>query len=249
MEAMILAAGDGTRLRPLTDRLPKALVPVRGRPLLQHVLDRLVAAGATRIVVNTCRHADQVEAWLAAHAPAGVAVALSHEPDGPYETGGGLVAAARLFRRDGPILLHNVDVLSRIPLDALVAAHRAARGRAGDRYLATLAVQDRATARRLLFDDEGLLGRERRGDGATEGETQRARPASGTVRSVAFAGIHVVEPAILDLADRTGVFSLRELYLGLVGRDYRIGAWDVTAHPWLDVGTAERLRTAEAGDW
>ncbi len=249
MEAMILAAGDGTRLRPLTDALPKALVPVRGRPLLAHVMDRLVAAGATRIVVNTCRHAGQVQAWLAAHAPAGAEIALSHEPDGPYETGGGLLAAARLFRREGPILLHNVDVLSRIPLADLLAEHRAARARAGDRCLATLAVQDRASARRLLFDDDGLMGWERRGDGATAGEEKRVRAAAGPVRSLAFAGIQVVEPAILDLTERRGAFPIRDLYLDLAGRGYRMAPFDASVHAWQDVGTAERLRAAEAADW
>jgi len=248
MEAMILAAGAGSRLAPLTDRLPKALVVVRGRPLLAHVMDRLVAAGVTRIVVNVSHHAEQVEAWLAAHGPPGVAIAVSREPDGPYETGGGFLAAAPLFRRDGPIILHNVDVLSRIPLDALVAAHRAARAHFGGRCVATLAVQERATERRLLFDDLGLMGWERRRAGAPV-ESGRVRRPAGTERSLAFAGIHVVEPAILELTDRKGVFSIREVYLDAAGRGYTVAPCDVTAHAWQDVGTPERLAAAEAGDW
>ena len=247
MEAMILAAGAGTRLRPLTDRLPKALVAVRGRPLLAHVMDRLVAAGATRIVVNTCQFADQVAAFVAGHTPPGVEIALAHEPDGPYETGGGLLAAAPLFRKDGPILLHNVDVLSRIPLDALLAAHRAARERAEGRVVASLAVQDRGAARRLLFDDEGLMGREQRGEGpgGAVGESQRVREPVGALRRWSFAGIHVVEPAVFELCERTGVFSIRTLYLDLVQRGYRILPVDVSAHEWFEVGTPERLAEAE----
>jgi NDP-sugar pyrophosphorylase family protein len=249
MEAMILAAGLGTRLSPLTDRMPKALIPVRGRPLLSHVMDRLAAAGATRLVVNTCRDADQIAHYLASHTPPGVEVALSHEPDGPYDTGGGLVAAAHLFRREGPILLHAVDVLSRIPLEVLLAEHGAARERLGNEVLATLAVQERLTLRRLLFDDHGLMGWERRGvDGRAE-ESRRVREPVGGLRDLAFAGIHVVEPAILDLTDRTGAFPLRTAYLDLAARGFLIQAVDVSAHQWLDVGTPERLREAEAGSW
>jgi NDP-sugar pyrophosphorylase family protein len=249
MEAMILAAGAGTRLRPLTDRMPKALIPVRGRPLLAHVLERLVAAGATRVVVNTCHQADAIAAYLAEHTPAGVEIRLSHEPDGPYDTGGGFRAAAHRFGGDGPILLHAVDVLSRIPLASLLEQHRAARARHGDRVLATLAVQQRPNARRLLFDNEGLLGRERRAADGSALEARRARASVGREWDRAFAGIHVVEPAILGHTDRTGVFSLHDLYLDAVARGFRVEPADVSAFAWQDVGTPERLREAEAGDW
>jgi MurNAc alpha-1-phosphate uridylyltransferase len=247
---MILAAGAGTRLRPLTDRIPKALVPVRGRPLLAHVMDRLVLAGATRIIVNTCHHPDQIAAFLDRHTPPGVEVALSHEPDGPYDTGGGLLAAAPLFRRDGPILLHNVDVLSRIPLDLLLAAHGAADAhwgeRAGGPLVATLAVQDRGAERQLLFDDDGLMGWERRGSDGAVRESRHVRGPVGPLRRWSFAGIQVVAPALFDLGDRTGSFPLRMLYLDLAQRGYRILPVDVSAHEWLDVGTPERLAEAEA---
>jgi N-acetyl-alpha-D-muramate 1-phosphate uridylyltransferase len=246
MEAMVLAAGAGTRLRPLTDRLPKALVPVRGRPLLAHVLDRLVAAGATRIIVNTCHHAEQIAAFLDRHTPPGVTIALSPEPDGPYDTGGGLRAAAPLFRRDRPFLLHNVDVLSGIPLELLFEAHRAARDRAGDgRLLATLAVQDRGAERQLLFDDSGLMGWERRGQGGEVRESERVREPVGPLRRWSFSGIHVVEPALLDHCERTGRFSIRTWYLDLARRGYRIQPVDVSPYAWLDVGTPERLAEAE----
>ena len=245
METMVLAAGLGTRLAPLTDAVPKALVAVRGRPLLAHVMDRLVAAGATRLIVNTSRHGDQIATYLEEHAPLGVEILVSYEPDGPYDTGGGFVAAGRLFRRDGPILLHAVDVLSRIPLEVLLAEHRGARARSGTRVLGTLAVQDRPSSRRLLFDDEGLMGWEHRAAGGS----RRVRESVGTVRDFAFAGIHVVEPEILDLAERTGAFPIVELYLDLAARSYRIEPADVSAHAWQDVGTLQRLREAEGGRW
>jgi len=246
MEAMILAAGAGTRLRPFTDRMPKALVPVRGRPLLAHVMDRLVAAGVTRIIVNTCHHAERIAAFLERHTPPGVEIALSREPDGPYDTGGGLLAAAPLFRRDGPFLLHNVDVLSRIPLDLLLAAHRAAGERGDGRLLATLGVQGRGAERQLLFDDEGLMGWEHQGRDGVVRESQRVREPVGEVRRWSFSGIQVVEPAIFELCERTGRFSIRTLYLDLAQQGHRIQPLDVSAYEWLDVGTPERLAEAEA---
>jgi len=246
MEAMILAAGLGTRLRPLTDEIPKALVPVRGRPLLEHVMDRLVAAGATRLVVNTCHHSDQIAAWLKSHTPPGVEIALSHEPGGPWDTGGGFLAAAHLFREDGPIILHAVDVLSRIPLGTLLVEHGAARARLGDKVVATLAVQNRPAGRRLLFDDVGLMGWVSRDAGGREQAARRVREPRGAVRDVAFAGIHVAQPALLRLTERHGTFAIRELYLDVAERGYVIWPADVSAFEWLDVGTPERLREAQA---
>jgi NDP-sugar pyrophosphorylase family protein len=246
MEAMILAAGLGTRLRPLTDRTPKALIPVRGRPLLAHVMGRLAAAGATRIIVNTCHHAEQIERYLETHAPTGVEVVLSPEPDGPYDTGGGLLAAAALFRREGTFLLHNVDVLSDIPLGMLLTAHRAARERSAGRVVASVAVQARDTGRRLLFDADGLMGWENREADGTVRAWQRVRDPAGALQRWSFTGIHALEPALLDLADRRGTFGMVTWYLDLARRGYVIHPVDVSGFRWIDVGTPERLAEAEA---
>lgn len=246
MEAMILAAGLGTRLRPLTDRIPKALLPVRGRPLLAHVMDRLVAHGATRIVVNTHHHAEQIEAYLAEHAPAGVEIRLSPEPDGPYDTGGGLLAAAPLFRQQGPLLVHNVDVLSGIPLGGLLDAHREAHPRLGDRLVASVAVQARNAQRQLLFDDEGLMGWENREPGGAVVGSAQARQPVGTLRRWSFTGIHVIEPAMLGRTSRTGRFSIITWYLDLARQGYAILPIDASPYPWLDVGNPARLAEAEA---
>jgi NDP-sugar pyrophosphorylase family protein len=245
MEAMILAAGAGTRLRPLTDRTPKALLVVRGRPLLAHVLDRLVAAGVTRVIVNVHHHADQIEAYLARHAPPGVAVALAPEPDGPYDTGGGLLAAAPLFRRPETFLLHNVDVLSRIPLEGLLAAHRGARAAAGDRVVATLAVQRRPSTRQLLFDGDGLMGWENRAADGTVLASERVRDPAGPLTRWSFTGIHAVEPALFSMAERAGRFSMIRWYLDVARRGSRALPFDATAHAWMDVGTPERLAEAD----
>jgi len=246
MEAMILAAGEGTRLRPLTDRTPKALVEVGGRPLLAHVLDRLVASGASRVVVNTCAHADRIRDYLDGGTPAGVEIVLSPEPDGPYDTGGGLLAAAPLLRGDAPFLLHNVDVLSDIPLGRLLETHRAAAARAEGRLMATVAVQARETSRRLLFDREGLLGWENRGADGQAIASEGVREPDGPLVRWSFTGIHVVEPAMLRRCSRSGVFSIIAWYLDLARQGYTIQAADVSGCEWIDVGTPERLDEARA---
>jgi NDP-sugar pyrophosphorylase family protein len=245
MEAMILAAGLGTRLRPLTDTLPKALIPVRGRPLLAHVMERLVAAGVTRIIVNTSHHAEQVSAFLERHAPPGIEIALSPEPDGPYDTGGGLLAAASLFRETEAFLLHNVDVLSAIPLEGLLAAHRAARERSPGRLVASVAVQARDTNRQLLFDDEGLIGWENRGSDGSVLASERVREQVGPLTRWAFTGIHALEPAIFGLAERAGRFSIVSWYLDLARQGSTVQPVDMSAYDWLDVGTPDRLAEAK----
>jgi NDP-sugar pyrophosphorylase family protein len=244
MEAMVLAAGAGTRLRPLTDRVPKALVQVSGRPLLGRVLDRLVAAGVTHVVVNAHHHEEQIRAFLDQNAPSGVELTVSSEPDGPYDTGGGLFAAAHLFRKAGPFLLHNVDVISGIPLDELVATHVSVRQCSPGRSVASLAVQRRAASRQLLFDELGLMGWENHGNDSADRGSQRVRQPVGELRRYSFTGIHVVEPSVFGLSDRTGTFSIVTLYLELAAQGYLISPVDVSAHEWIDVGTHERLAEA-----
>jgi len=246
MEAMILAAGKGTRLQPLTHRIPKALVEVGGRPLLARVLERVAAAGARRVIVNVHHHEDQIREFLRNDPPPGVEIALSPEPGGPYDTGGGLFAARHLFRETNPFLLHNVDILSKIPLEGLLEAHAGAAGRYSAGVVASLAVQERKARRCLLFDDNGLVGWENRGsDRAPEGRLEVRAPV-GELRRFAFTGIHVLEPRIFALSKRRGTFSIIDLYLELASEGHRIHPVDVTGDPWMDVGTPERLRKAEA---
>lgn len=246
MEAMVLAAGAGTRLAPLTHRLPKALVPVGGRPLVAWVLDRLVEEGVRRIIINTHYHESEIRSFLREQAPSGLDIVFSPEPEGPLETGGGLFKAQSLFRESGPFLLHNVDVLSDIPLGKLVEDHLTTAGGTPG-LLASLAVQDREARRRLLFDDLGLIGWENQGsDRAPEGR-KLVREPSGTIRSWAFSGIHVVDPRIFRLSHREGAFSIITLYLELAADGWLIQPLDVTGRRWLDVGTPDRL--AEANQW
>jgi NDP-sugar pyrophosphorylase family protein len=244
MEGMILAAGTGSRLGSLTDRIPKALVKVGEQPLLGWVVDAMVNAGVHRIIVNTHHHAEQISAFVQESTRPGVTFALSPEPDGPYETGGGLFRAAPLFEEKHPFLLHNADVLSTIPLDSLIHRHQGAIVSAGHRLISSLAVQRRVSERVLLFDDHGLLGWENRGsDQAADGRYQAREPV-GAVSPWAFTGIHVVDPAIFELSSRTGSFSIITLYLELAAAGWVINPTDVSDEEWFDIGTPERLKEA-----
>jgi NDP-sugar pyrophosphorylase family protein len=242
VDAMILAAGLGTRLRPLTDRTPKALIEVGGVPMIERVARRLVAAGADRLVVNTAHLAEQVEGYVREREGFGVEAVFSREEPGPLETGGALLAARPLFRGDAPFFLHNADILTDLPLEALYEAH----GEAGD-PLATVAVMERPTRRRLLFDAWGLLGRV----DEEKGVDLRVRPADGEVRALAFAGVHVLSPRILGALTERGAFSILEPYLRLAAAGERILPFRVDGCRWLDIGRPEQLeearRTAAAG--
>lgn len=245
MEAMILAAGAGTRLQPLTDRIPKALIEVNGRPMLARVLDRLIEAGATRVIVNAHHHENQIRAFLREYPPAEIDIVISSEPDGPYDTGGGLLAAAPLFNEESPLLLHNVDVISSIPLDLMRAAHDVNQHRTESFPVATLAVMSRDADRRLLFDDHGLMGWEDSGSDRAAIGSRRVREPAGAVLSLAFTGIHVVDPKIFTLTERTGTFSIITLYLELAAAGYTILPFDASSFEWIDIGTREKLEEAE----
>jgi len=230
---MIFAAGLGTRLGEVGHTAPKALLEVGGATMLEHVCGRLVAAGVDRIVVNVHHHADRIEAFVREH-DLGAEVLVSREPGRPLETGGGLLHARALFRRDGPIFLHNVDVITEADLRGMFAAT------IGSRALALLAVNERPTSRHLLFDQDGLFGRL----DARDGTRIESRAPRGTPRAWAFAGVHVIAPELLDLIAETGVFSILEPYLRLAGEGRSILPFPLGDALWLEVGTAERLDTA-----
>ena len=235
MDAMILAAGLGTRLRPLTDHTPKALIDVAGVPIIERVARRLIAAGADRLIVNTAHLAQKIEDYVASRDGFGVEYVFSREDPGPLETGGALLAAAEHFRGDAPFFLHNADILSDIPLGEMYAAHRDA----GD-PLATVAVLDRPTTRKMLFDHAGLLGR----TDETKGLDLRVRPPAGEVRAIPFAGIHVLSPRIFGLLTERGAFSILDPYLRLTAAGERILPFRVDGHTWIDIGRPEQLEEA-----
>lgn len=220
MKAFVLAAGVGSRLRPLTDSVPKALIDVGGLPMVERVLRRLEAAGVTEAVVNAHHHADKLASYLSNRGGA-LKITVSREDDLLLDTGGGLKKARALLDAREPFFVHNADVLTDVDLGALRAAH-------GD-ALATLFVQDRPTKRKLLFSpDLRLLGR------AAEGKTGTA---------LGFNGVQIVSPRIFDLMSETGVFSLTDVYARLAPSELIRGRRDDAAK-WFDVGSPEKLEAA-----
>ena len=265
MKAMIFAAGLGTRLKPLTDTMPKALVPVCGQPLLYHVLTKLVAAGYDDVIVNVHHFPDQIIDYLCIN-DFGAKITISDERDFLRETGGGIkhvrplldsstppAAPLRMteglsFRPseargeilcDTPFLVHNVDIISNLDLKWLREQHR-------PDAIATVVVSERETQRYLLFDEEGRL------KGWTNVKTGEVRspypdidPAK--LRKLAFAGIHLMSPAIFDAFDNLGFgdrFSIMDFYIRACA-DYPIYAAVPPDFRMVDVGKKETLSEAE----
>lgn len=233
MNGMILAAGRGTRLGALGETTPKALIEVGGLTMLERTVRTLVAAGAGPIVVNVHHHAGAIERFLATHA-LGAEMRVSREEAEPLETGGALGHARDLFAPGEPILVHNVDVICDADLRALVAAH------AADGALATLAVQARETQRHLLFDDDGLFGRE----DLRRNLRQAAREPRGEVRRYAFAGVHVCAAPMPGLITERGVFPIVDVWLRLAAQGHVIRPWLVPQGAWFEIGNPERLAAA-----
>jgi NDP-sugar pyrophosphorylase family protein len=236
MDAMIFAAGLGTRLRPLTNDRPKALVELGGVTILEQVARRLIEAGADRIIINTHHFPDRIEAVVRERDGFGVDVRLSVEPDEPLDTAGGLQHAAHLFRRDRPILLHNCDVISDLDLRALYDAHLADAA-----AIATLAVLPPSPERYLIFDDDGFLGYAPRGGG----DDVHARPPVGAIAQRDFTGIQVVSPELLDTLDYQQPYSIILHYLRLSREGKRIGRFEQDGVRWIDIGTHEQLAEAQ----
>jgi len=238
MKAMVLAAGLGTRLRPLTDNRPKALVEVGGRTMLEITLARLREFGIREVIVNAHHFADQIVAYLEANDKFGMRIEISRE-DVLLDTGGGLKKAAHFFL-DGPggagepFILHNVDVISTIDLRRMAQVH--VEGQA----LATLAVQDRGTSRYLLFDDKLQLCGRRTG-GSQQDEIVRPAPS---LTPLAFCGVHVISPRIFSLITETGIFSIITTYLRLAGAREKISAFRADQYYWRDLGRPEHVRQA-----
>jgi NDP-sugar pyrophosphorylase family protein len=240
MKAMILAAGLGTRLRPLTSDRPKALVEVAGHTLLEIVLRRLSSFGIRDVVVNVHHFADMVVDYLKQNANFGMRVEISRENDLLLDTGGGLKKAACFFQQKSdpanePFLLHNVDVISTIDLARMLQFHRD-----GD-ALATLAVQRRETSRRLLFDDHNQLCGRRTGENAPE-----LVRGAGRVMAFGFSGIHVISPRLLNMMEEEGSFSIITTYLRLAGQGQRILAFPADNYYWRDLGKPEHVAQVSA---
>lgn len=240
MKAMVLAAGLGTRLRPLTNDRPKALVEVGGRTMLEIALTRLREFGVSEVIINVHHFADMVVEFLKLNDNFGMKLEISREDELLLDTGGGLKKAAHFFLQDStdhPFILHNVDIISAIDLRGMVQAHTQTQA------LATLAVQDRETSRYLIFDDElQLCGRRLGRDG--DSETVRSAPH---LNALAFCGIHVISPRLLSLLSEDGAFSIIDAYLRLAAGNDKILGYRADDYYWRDLGKPDQV-TAAAND-
>jgi NDP-sugar pyrophosphorylase family protein len=239
MKAMIFAAGLGTRLKPITDTLPKALVPVGGEPLLYHVITKLKAAGYTELVINVHHFAGLIREYLAAH-DFGLPISISDETAELLETGGGIAHAKDLILPTGePFLIHNVDILSNLDIPWF-------RSQTRPEAISTLLVSERETSRYLLFDGEmRLVG----WTNVTTGEVRSPYPDLNPdhYHKLAFAGIHNLSPAIFDAFEQsgfTGRFPIMDFYIRECA-NYPIYGVRAPGLRLLDVGKVDSLAQAE----
>ncbi len=234
MKALVFAAGLGTRLKPLTDTMPKALVPVAGRPLLDHVFSKLRGSGFDDITVNVHHFASMIRDYLASNDPG---VHISDETDLLRETGGGILHA-RPFLEGGPFLVHNVDILSNIDLPGFVSACR-------EDALATLVVSERETSRYLLFDEElRLCGWTNIKTGEVRSPYPDLDPSK--YRKLAFSGIHFLSGRIFDVFEDENCperFPIIDFYISVCGR-YPIYGYVPEGLRMVDVGKLQTLSEA-----
>ena len=226
---MILAAGLGTRLKPITDKIPKALVEINGKTLLEHSIEHLKIFGITEAIINVHHFPDQIISFLKKKKNFGMRIEVSDERDQLLDTGGGLKKAAWFFEDRAPFVVRNVDVLSNMDLNAMLDHHIT------HRPLATLAVRNRETSRYLLFSERfQLIG----WTNVSSGERKLSRKDFKRMHPLAFSGIQILDPAVLPLITEDGRFSLIALYLRL-SRDHRICAFTDNDSFWFDAGKRE----------
>jgi NDP-sugar pyrophosphorylase family protein len=228
MKAMILAAGFGTRLRPLTDAKPKALIEVAGRPLLEWVLLKLRHSGFESIIINTHHLADQIDSFLKIKHNFGIEIQISHE-EKILETGGGMKRAQDFFAGTTEFLVHNVDVLSTLDLANFMNCHRA------ENNLATLFVQPRESKRALRFNAHNLLE-----------DRWEAEPVENTAaQRLAFNGIHAISTEIFRYFPAEEIFSITDVYLACAANGARIYGFHPGNLYWRDLGRIQTLEAVE----
>jgi len=235
MKALIFAAGLGTRLRPITDRIPKALVPVAGVPMLERVIRKLQSDGIDEFVINVHHHADQICDFLRRNSDFGAEIRISAEPDAPLETGGG-IRHARPFLEDEPFLVHNSDILCRLDLPVLLDGVR-------PDALATLLVQEAESDRYLLFDDDMRL---RGWTNVLTGQVKSPFPDfnASDCHRYSFCGIHLISNAVFPLMESwPDTFGIMDFYLDVAARHpiYGVVGKDLNL---VDIGSPEKLELA-----
>ena len=235
MKALVLAAGLGTRLRPLTESVPKALVTVNGKTILERVLIKLKSQGFDDVILNVHHHADQIINFIENNHHFGMRIAFSEERDLLLDTGGGIQQAGWFFNDGKPFLVHNVDILSDIDLGSVYRKHLE------ENPLATLVIQERDTDRLLLFDERWEL------TGWKNAKTGTVKnPGKKNIRHIkSFCGIHVIDPALLGKINRTGVFSIIDVYLDLLPGNCMKGFEVQPESYWTDIGNPENLSSVD----
>ena len=235
MRAMLFAAGLGTRLKPLTDSTPKALIKIKKFTLLELQIRKLKLNGFDEIVINVHHLADQIKEYLKKNNFFDCCITISDESKKLLETGGGLKKVAYFFSDGKPFLVHNVDVLSDINLNSLMDHHLVSKS------LATLAVRNRKSSRKLLFNKENILCGWMN---EKSGEKIIVRSDDNSLIPYSFSGIQIIDPAIFKYFSDKDVFSLVDLYLAAAKRE-RISAFVHDKDNWMDLGTIENLNKAE----
>jgi len=243
MKSMLFAAGLGTRLRPLTNDRPKAMVVVKGKPLLQWAIERLVEAGSEEIIVNVHHYADMIVDFIKSKNSFGVRIEISDEREMVLETGGGLKKAQWFFDDGQPFLVCNVDILTNMDLLEFYQKHLESGA------LATLAVRNRPTSRYLLFDEKNhLTGWKNVTTGEIRSHLSETQLIAQKSKTLAFSGIHVLSPRIFDYLLDDKKFSIIEVYLRAMKNETILG-YEHDEGFWLDVGRPESVKQAEAENW
>lgn len=225
-KAMILAAGFGTRLKPLTETVPKALVKVGGIPMIELALKRLISFGVKEIVINTHHLADKIEEYFSCH-DYGVKIHLIYEKE-ILGTGGGIKNAHELLKNSEAFIVHNVDVDSQIDLNKMEEFHFSRSP------LVTLAVQNRPTKRPLIFDEAANLVGRKSGD-----EFFRYHESVGEESYNGFCGIHIISCNLFNSLTESGFFDIFTTYFRIISENKKIISFDASEYYWKDVGKYE----------
>jgi N-acetyl-alpha-D-muramate 1-phosphate uridylyltransferase len=237
MKAMILAAGKGTRLLPLTEHLPKALLKIQNVPLLQHCILYFKYFGVNEIIINVHHLADQIIEFLAAHDNFGIRIEISDESEELLDTGGGLLKAHWFFSDGNPFFLATSDVITDLNLEHLYKFH------VSHQPLTTLAVKQRKSTRELLLDEHNNLCGWRNN---INNEYKWSRQPE-SYHAIAFSTVHVIDPALFGLITERGAFSMTDLYLRLA-RDHTIKGFEHNDSRWFECGRVENLEMLNESD-
>ncbi len=236
MKAMILAAGLGTRLKPLTETKPKALAEVNGIPIIEFTIKKLIKCGFEKIIINVHHFPDQIINFLQERNYFGIEIKISDERDLLLDTGGGLKKASAYFDDGRPFLIHNADIFSEIDLKKFYEFHLKSDSEA------TLAVQKRESSRYFLFDEQNILCGWKN---VKTGEEKITRPPEGNLSALAFSGVQILNPSVLNFMPDKQVFSLVDFYLSIASKK-RISYFDHSDSVFIDLGKKENLDKAAA---